>query len=305
MNLAYFILFLFNFNILAIESTYSDYEKYLHNQIKIEYSNILKATDLKINQENLPSITQKEKSIKNDVVNYTLHGFMGSPYEMKVIFDQNLEEGEIVFNDLILGHGLNADVANKFKYELFYKHAEKNLNFAFKNAKKVRLSGFSTGGLIISNYLYHHPENWSKVESIKLISPYFIPHFSFTPYFGHFISLFTKKINADFFYRYTHYPDVEIITLLKDNYLNDIPLLSALEINSLAKKFREDVTTSNFIFKDLNNVEIFLTENDEVLNPEKSYEFLKKVFPNAKINYLKGDQLPHHLMAPLVSKLRF
>jgi hypothetical protein len=305
MKLISCLLFFLSFNIFAIDSIYSDYEKYLHTQIRIEYSNLLKTTDLKINHENLPTISQKENSLKSDVINYTLHGFMGSPYEMKVMFDQYLEEGDIVFNDLILGHGLNADVANKFKYKLFYKHAEKNLNFVFKNAKKVRLSGFSTGGLIISNYLYHHPENWNKIESIKFISPYFIPHLSFTPYFGYFISLFAEKINADFFYRYTHYPDVEIITLLKDYYLNDIPLLSALEINNLAKKFREDVISTNFIFKDLKNVEIYLTENDEVLNPEKSYEFLSKIFPAAKINYLKGDQLPHHLMAPLVSKLRF
>jgi esterase/lipase len=275
----------------------SNYALFLQNQIRIEYKNQLKIHP-EINPKNLPYIDCLSPcEQKNEEATYLLHGFMGSPNEMKYISEKAFNAGSVIFNDLIIGYGSTAKMANQFKKELWYKHAEKNLIFVFKNFKKVNLVGFSTGALLISHFLNNHPEYISQVGKIQLISPFYFPHFGITPIIGKLVSLFTDSINVHSFYKFTAYPDVEIMTLEPDYYLQDVPLKAALEVSDLAAQFVETAKK----YEGANPIEIYLTENDQVLSYEKSQPFLEKIYPKAKLFLLKGKRLPHHLMSPMVS----
>lgn len=279
----------------SVDRETSHFVSFINNQLRIEYQ--LRDKSVKeIQPENRPYVSQKETS-DSKVVTYLLHGFIGSPYEMKYIAENAYQRGDVIFNDLILGYGTNAYVSNQFKGELWYKQVERNLNFIFNKYEKVNLVGFSTGGLLITHYLKDHPENNSKVGKIRFISPFYTPNFKIAPVLGKFLSFFVSEVSTTALYKYFGFPDVEVATLLPNYYLQTIPLKSALEVNYLAEKIYDHPPTFDF-----NDVEIFLTEEDQVLNFSRSEKLLKNIFPKGKFHIYSGKNAPHHLMAPIVSK---
>lgn len=274
-----------------------DYADFLRNQIIIEYKNRDKNFN-SIERDNLPYVEcLNDCANPNNEVSYFLHGYMGSPHEMKYLAVTSLNKGQVVFNDLIFGHGYDGKMANKVKKELFYAHAEKNLIFIFNHAKKVHLTGFSTGGLIISTFLNRHPEYLSKVGRINLVSPFYFSNISIAPAFAHFLDIFISNVPVDTFYKISNFPDVVAVLLEPKYYLQTIPVKSAIEIASQASQFVEEAKVQN----DLNNINIYLTKKDEVLNFSKSLVFLQKIYPKAKITELDNGKFPHHLMVPSVS----
>ncbi len=290
------ITLIFSFNLMAaVDRDTSNFVTFINNQLRIEY-HLRDKTVTEIHPENRPYVSQKESSDSKNVT-YLLHGFIGSPYEMKYIAESAYQRGDLIFNDLILGYGTNAHVSNQFKGELWYKQVERNLNFIFNKYEKINLVGFSTGGLLITHYLKNHPEHKSKVGKIRFISPFYTPNFIIAPTLGKFLSFFVSEVSTTALYKYIGFPDVEVATLLPDYYLQTIPLKSALEVSYLADKIYDNPPTFEFT-----DVEIFLTQEDQVLNFNRSEKLLKNIFPSAKFHIFSGKNAPHHLMAPIVSK---
>lgn len=281
--------------IAAVDRETNHFITFINNQLRIEY-HLRDKSVTEILPENRPYVSQKEASDSKQVT-YLLHGFIGSPYEMKYIAEYAYQRGDLIFNDLILGYGVNAHISNQFKGELWYKQVERNLNFLFNKYERINLVGFSTGGLLITHYLKNHPEQKSKVGKIRFISPFYTPNFLLAPLLGKFLSFFTSEVDTNLLYKYAAFPDVEVATLLPNYYLQKIPLKSALEVNSLA-----DIIYDNPPTFDFDDVEVFLTKEDQVLNFNRSEKLMKQIFPKAKLNVFSGKNAPHHLMAPIVSK---
>jgi esterase/lipase len=251
----------------------------------------------KLSVENSPSFEKANSKTSNQEVTYLLHGFMGTPFEMKEIGMEFKKNGSDLFNDLIMGHGDSAEISNQFDRSVWSLQSEENLNLLFSQYKKVNLVGFSTGGLLISQYLLNHPENRAKVKQVILLSPFYFPHLSFAPIFGKFLKLFMSKLDVKLFYKLTAYPDVEVITMVPNFYMQDIPINTAIEIATLADEF---VKKTN-IQTDIPKIDIFLTEKDEVLSFDKTLPFVKTIYPNATIHEYKTGHYPHHLMSSYVS----
>jgi len=296
MKIFIFLFVFFSINIHgAIDLEAKNFVTFINNQLRIEY-HLRDKTVTEIHPENRPYVSQKESSDAKNVT-YLLHGFIGSPYEMKYIAEKAFERGDLIFNDLILGYGTNANVSNQFKGELWYKQVERNLNFIFNKYEKINLVGFSTGGLLITHYLKNHPEHKSKVGKIRFISPFYTPNFIIAPTLGKFLSFFVSEVSTTALYKYIGFPDVEVATLLPNYYLQTIPLKSALEVSYLAEKIYDNPPTFDFT-----DVEIFLTQEDQVLNFNRSEKLLRQIFPKAKLTIFSGKNSPHHLMAPIVSQ---
>ena len=66
--------------------------------------------------------------------------------------------------------------------------------------------------------------------------------------------------------------------------------------NSLASKIYD--TPPTFDYED---IQIFLTKEDQVLNFNRSEKLLKSIFPKANFTIFEGINAPHHLMSPMVS----
>lgn len=280
-----------------VDQTTANYILFLRNQLRIEYKSIDKNFS-EIIEDNLP-YAENISETSNREITYYLHGFMGTPHEMKYIAEGALKKGHTVFNDLIIGYGGTTYIANKIKKEMYVSHVEKNLDFIFKNYDRVNLVGFSTGGLLISNYLNTHPEMHKKVGKIQLVSPFYFSHISFAPAFSKFARIFAPEVSIPFFYKYTSFPDVEIMTLEPSNYLMSVPAYAAGEIADLAYDYVKNAK----ILSNLNNIEIYLTKKDQVLSFDKTKTFLTNTFPNAKFFLFDQGMAPHHLMAPTVSNI--
>ena len=275
-----------------------DFIVFINNQLRIEYRR-LDPQFKEIEESSRPYASSTSATENTDTVTYALHGFMGSPHEMNYALTNAKERGEVIFNDLIIGYGANSKICNSIKKEMYYKQMERNLNYLFTKFSKVNLIGFSTGGLLITKYLLEHPKYLSKVNKLRLVSPYYFPHLSFAPGLGKLIVNFIDQISIELFYRYTGFPDVEVMTLEPSHYPTHIPIKAALEIADLS----EEVRNNKRILNELNDVEIYLTKEDQVLNFEKTVPFVNEIFPRAKVKTFEGKGYPHHLMAPSVSKL--
>lgn len=286
-----------NFGQAELNKETTDYVSYLNNMLKIEYHSIDKKFT-EIDESNRPYVKCIEPC-KDLEVTYFLHGFMGTPYEMKFISEAALKKGNTVFNDLIFGYGHNSLLTNKVKKEMYVKNVERNLTFLFKHYQKVNLVGFSTGGLLITNFIEEHPEWQQKIGNVQLVSPYYFPYISIAPTFGKILRLFIENVPVSTFYKISSFPDVEVILLEKNNYLQSVPVNAAVEIDTLAKLFQEKATPK----ENLKNIDIYLTENDQVLSFKKCHEFLARIYPNARFHLYNGKRMPHHLMSPAVSNV--
>ncbi len=227
---------------------------------------------------------------------YSLHGYMGAPYEMNFLTkDLDIKDFSI-FHDLILGYGNHPGVANKISKEEFLEYAYKNLEFVFQNFSEIHLAGFSTGGLIITKFLVDHPEYHHKLKSLHLISPFYLPYSSLLPKLNRFLIKKVELLDVKILHKITRFPDVKIILLEPDFYLQKIPLKGAMEIESLANQLVSQMQQ----LKPINSY-IYLTKKDKVLSCRKTIPFIKKYFNDKNLYIFNEKKSPHHLLHPLVS----
>lgn len=235
---------------------------------------------------------------------YILHGFMGSPYEMKGFEETALKKGLDVYNDLIFGYGDRAELANKTKYDDWLALFQKKLDLILGHYEKVHLVGFSTGGLMISTTLKQRPVLLTKVASITLVSPFFEPDLPLASFLLKCLMFFTDSVKSSLPHSLIRYPDVVVMMNHPDYFMQRIPLRAAAEVMRMGYDFQdqfEDKWQNQAVSLE-NNIQIHLTENDRVLEFDFSQEFLKELYPNATISVYQGEKAPHHLMVPSVSK---
>ncbi len=145
------------------------------------------------NPENFPAWLNGSGKNKNEIV-YLLHGFIGTPFEMRSIAKRFIESGYTVILDILPGHGLSANASNEFTKTDLQRHVFANLDAITKCASKVHLIGFSTGSTLLHHYL--QKKSPPSVASISLISPYYRP----TIAFGDLLIENAKKYSGYFFH---------------------------------------------------------------------------------------------------------
>lgn len=243
-----------------------------------------------------------EKRAKEIV--YILHGFMGSPYEMKGFEETALKKGLDVYNDLIFGYGDSAKLANQTKYEEWLALFQKKLDTILPFYEKIHLVGFSTGGLMISTTLKMRLDLKEKVGSITLVSPFFEPDLPLASFLLKSLMLFTDTVKSSLPHSLIRYPDVVVMMNHPEYFMQQIPLKAAGEVMRMGYDFQDQFEEKwqNQPVSTNENIQIHLTENDRVLEFDFSQDFLKELYPNAEILIYQGEKAPHHLMVPSVSK---
>lgn len=244
------------------------------------------------------------KDQKAKEIVYILHGFMGSPYEMKGFEETALKKGLDVYNDLIFGYGDQATLANKTTYEEWLNLFNKKLDLILAHYEKVHFVGFSTGGLMISTTLKNRPDLQLKVQSITLISPFFEPDLPLASFLLKCLLLFTDSVKSSLPHSLIRYPDVVVMMNHPEYFMQRIPLKAAQEVMRMGYDFQDQFEEkwNNEAVSLSPNIQIHLTENDRVLEFDFSQEFLRELYPKAEQFIYHGDMAPHHLMVPSVSK---
>lgn len=239
-----------------------------------------------------------QKNQKKELV-YILHGFMGTPFEMKIFEEKALELGFDVYNDLIFGYGDRPEMVNLTKnaewINLFYKKLDVILPFY----EKVHFVGFSTGGLMISHMIYDRQSLLgTKLGNITLVSPFYEPDLFAGRFLLKIVGFFVDTVSSDLPYNLIRYPDVVVMMNHRENFMQKIPIQAAQQVMDLADQFTQKAQTSLGAFPQMT---VYMTPNDRVADYKFTKEYLPKIFNDLKFITLSEDKAPHHLMVESVS----
>jgi len=96
-----------------------------------------------------------------------IHGFTGSPPEMRLVGEYLHERGFTVSGPLLPGHGTTVDEMNRCRWTDWTGHAEQALADLCARCEKVFVGGLSMGSLLTLYLAAHHPD----LAGIVLYSP--------------------------------------------------------------------------------------------------------------------------------------
>lgn len=246
-----------------------------------------------VNSENFPLWIDGKNKNKNQIV-YLIHGFIGTPFEMRSTAKAFVDAGFTVVLDVLPGHGLSGDAANTFSSKDIQNHVFSNIEAIKTCNRPLHLIGFSTGATLLHNYLQSHESD--SISSLVLISPYYSPSVAFGDLLAHGATFFLSTLSVRFAYTVSRFPDIEVAYLDPAHYFHDIPLYLANEINSLGK---------NTLFT-LKKIEtptlVFSSAQDKIASPLVTPTKIFGDFTRADIRHFPPFYLaPHHLMSETVS----
>jgi pimeloyl-ACP methyl ester carboxylesterase len=249
----------------------------------------LSYSDKVVSTENKPTWTwgRKKQAI------YLLHGFIGTPEEMTGIAAQLAENNYTVINDIIPGYAADGQTANQFNQETWQNHVEANLNSIRSCFEKIHLIGFSTGGLLLHNYIRHH--NDFTAQSLTLYSPFYKPHLSFGDFLRSAARLFTATVSTKTLYSLTHFPDIKVAVLKPENYLRELPLDAAGYVAEFGEYVSKQIKSNPLLNEDT-PVLLFLAQADQVINLNETIRAVDSDFANVTIQIFKQNTVHHHLM---------
>lgn len=227
---------------------------------------------------------------------FIAHGYMGSPQEMMYAIEPFKKDGWSIVSFLIPGHGANHTIANSFKNARWTEEMKKQLDLVTGCFKEVRAVGFSTGGLLLHQYLLTNPIP-SSLKSMHYISPYFIQRFG-AP-FEQAIGSMVNGASVSTLYFFTRFRDLKVMTIDTQNYNQTLPVDTALQVKELGLKVFNDMRVEN---KLTIPVQLFLTEGDWTVDTDSTKEVMNRDYENVKLTWYKGSE-PHHLMCPSVSTI--
>jgi esterase/lipase len=224
---------------------------------------------------------------------FLAHGYMGSPSEMLFLAQPFIEKGWSVIGFLIPGHGASSEVANAFTHTRWQAEMSKQLSLVTSTFNEVRAIGFSTGGLLLHDFLINHPTPRS-LKSLHLISPYFIQRF---PTIDWPIEKIFNNISLNTAYALTHFPDLKVMTIDRNFYNQSIPITTAREIKKLGLLVFNRKHTGPKIQLP---TQLFLSKGDWTVDTEASKKVIGRDIESYELIWFDAHD-PHHLMAPSVS----
>ncbi len=102
----------------------------------------------------------------NDTGVLLIHGFTGSPYEMKPLADQFARKGYTVSAPLLCGHGTKPEDMLQCRWYDWFSNVKEALFSLRKSCKKVYVAGLSMGGSLVLHLAAHY-----QVEAVIALAP--------------------------------------------------------------------------------------------------------------------------------------
>lgn len=261
-------------------------------QLKEKYHNL---SEVDVSEENSPTWNWGRK--KQAV--YLLHGFIGTPNEMSALAVKLQVKGFTVINDLIPGYAADGFVANQFKPQQWQENTEANLESIRSCFEKIHLVGFSTGGLLLHDYVRLHEEDFT-ARSLILYSPFYRPHLKFADLLRSAARLVTPVVLIQPLYYLTRFPDIKVAVLKPNNYLQQLPLDGARFVFSLGRQVHEEIRNLP-LGDDLTATLLFVSDTDRIMDLQTSVENVTGDFSNVSVVRFSEIDVPHHLMVDAVS----
>lgn len=230
---------------------------------------------------------------------FLAHGYMGSPNEMLLLAQPFIEAGWTVIGFLIPGHGSSSTIANQYNQSRWRFELQRQLSLVLETFDDVRAVGFSTGGLLLQDFIRQAPPPPS-LSGLHLISPFFLQRIgSFLNIFDGLFEKIFDHVTVERALAFTGFPDLLVMTRDLESYNRTIPLGVAHSIKALGKEvFKAQAP----VVKRQIPVQLFLSENDWTVKIEASRFVIYRDTEAHKIELITfAGKEPHHLMAPMVS----
>ena len=96
--------------------------------------------------------------VGDDVGVVCIHGFTGSPYEMKYLGEALARTGRTVRGLLLPGHGTSVDDLERTDWQDWAAAVEREIDAMFRRCRSVAVVGQSLGGLLALHAAAHRPE---------------------------------------------------------------------------------------------------------------------------------------------------
>lgn len=269
--------------------------KIFQNQLTSLEDKYRSFSNISISDENKPRWNwgKKKKAV------YLLHGFIGTPEEMADAAKRLHQKGYTVINDLIPGYAASGIIANQFDSGTWISHVETNLNAIRTCFREIHLIGFSTGGLLLHNYIRQHQSDFT-AKSLILYSPFYKPHFAFADFLRSGTRLLTPVVLTKPLYYLTRFPDIKVAVLKPENYLQQLPLDGAKFVIELGKKVDSEVAAAPLKNNSTATL-LFVSNADQIMNLKTTLKIVAQDFTNLHIVHFKNQYVPHHLMVSEVS----
>ncbi len=105
-----------------------------------------------------------------------VHGFTGSPSEMRYLGEQLNRKGFSVSGIRLAGHGTSANDLSKYRWPDWLSSVEEGLAALSNHCQEIHLVGFSLGGALALNIAARHPQ---RIRSLVLIAtPLWLPFYT-------------------------------------------------------------------------------------------------------------------------------
>ncbi len=225
---------------------------------------------------------------------YLSHGFIGTPEEMASTAKALEAKGYTVINDIIPGHGLDGYVANKFDENFWRMHVNKNIRNVATCFSKIHFVGFSTGALLIHDFLIRNQK--FNAASVSFYSPFYQPRNQYSGFLKAAARFFTPVVSTSRLYFLTHFPDIKVAILKPRNYLQLLPLDASDAVIRLGESVSQSQLTP------LNTPALVFASDTDMLNStETALRIMARDFPNLTVDHFTDGYVPHHLMVREVS----
>ena len=207
--------------------------------------------------------------------------------------------GYTVLSDIIPGHGAGADAANAFKETYWQSFVTQNVGLLRSVYQKIHFVGFSTGALLIHNYLFENRTNFS-ARSVVLYSPFYKPAQAFVDVLNACLNDIIPTFSIKKIYGLTRFREVEVALIKPENYQTYLPLLAAEEVVGLGRKVSAKLERKIRI-KINSPILVFLSTSDGLVQYTDSVDLVNNSFVEPEFVIYDSAEVPHHLMVSEVS----
>lgn len=211
-----------------------------------------------------------------------IHGFGGSPYDLKPLTEKLVKNNIAVYSILLSGHGTSPKDLLKVGEGDWYKEVLSAYDYLDKKYGKVSVVGFSIGGALAIKLATERP-----VKRIALISPYFKAKRHW--YYFNSLQWWAKRINNVI----SFVRKLKIGQINSHNGLSQYIAYKHLPLKSIEIPERIGEESFSIVSKVKCPILVLHSQGDNVADFEKSYQAFQKIDSVNKefVKYKKSNHI--------------
>lgn len=238
-----------------------------------------------------------------------VHGFSGTPNEIKSLGEKMSSEGHTVFMPLLEDYGGTAALANQGEATAWKNSVRIGLEMLAKCYQDVALVGFSLGGSIVTDLAldsaYINDEGvllgtTTKISSVTLLAPYYQAYSTWLDLLKWKPAFILNSISIPLLYSVSHHPDLRVMVEHPTTYNQHLPLEAAGRVLD----YGESVGQTAASIKSKVPTLLMASGSDQTVDLKAAKDFVSQHFPLSQVKTLNTQaRIPHQILAEAVNPM--